>query len=183
MLKSKHVTLRAIEREDLKRLHELNANVDLVLGGDGSWSPLPLATFDKRFERRLEDREPAWFAIEVDGRLVGDIELHSRDRRSCVTSFGVAIYDREYVGRGYGREAIGLLLDWAFLIQNYERVWLTTWHTNERALRCYRSLGFAEEGRQRRQIYVEGQYVDVVLMGLLRDEWLAHKGETNAEGR
>ncbi len=183
MLKGKRVNLRAIEREDLKRLHELNQNVDLVLQGDGQWRPTPLAALEKRFERRLEDHEPAWFAIEIDGQLVGDIELHSRDRRSRVTSFGVAIYEREYVGHGYGREAIGLLLDWAFFIQNYERVWLTTWQTNQRALRCYRALGFVEEARQRRQIFVGGQYVDVIVMGLLRDEWREHKGEAHAERR
>src|SRR5581483_9399762 len=172
MLKSQRVTLRAIEREDLKRLHELYQKVELVLGGDGSWSPLPLATFEKGFEKRLDDQDQCAFVVEADGKIIGDLNLHSRDRRSRVTSFGVGIYDPEYVGRGYGREAIGLLLDWALLFQNYERIWLTTWHTNERALRCYRSLGFVEEGRQRRQIFVAGQYVDVVLMGLLRDEWL-----------
>ena len=68
-----------------------------------------------------------------------------------------------------------MLLDWAFHIQNYERIWLDTWATNERALRCYEALGFVEEGRQRRHIYVGGQYVDVVLMGLLREEWEARR--------
>jgi len=109
--------------------------------------------------------------------VIGDIGLHHRDRRSGTSAFGIGIYDPEYIGQGYGREAISLLLDWMFRIQNYQRVWLDTWATNERAIRCYAALGFVEEGRQRRHQYVDGKYVDVVMMGLLREEWLERKRE------
>jgi diamine N-acetyltransferase len=175
MLKGERVILRAVEREDLHRLHELQRNLDLVLFGFGAWQPRSFAAFERGFERHLDDDEPAWFAIEIDGTVVGDLSLHHRDRRSRVTAFGVGIYDPAYIGQGYGREASALLLDWAFHIQNYERVWLDTWSTNQRAIRCYLALGFVEEGRQRRHIYVDGQYVDLVLMGLLRDEWDARR--------
>ena len=43
--------------------------------------------------------------------------------------------------------------------------------TNERAIRCYRACGFVEEGRLRQHDYSDGAYVDVVAMGILRDEW------------
>ena len=177
MLKGKKVILRAVERDDLERLHELNRNVDLVLLGDGEWQPVPLAAREKGYDKYLSQEEKAWFAIEADGKVIGDIGLQHRDRRSGTSAIGVGIYDPEYVGQGYGREAIGLLLDWMFRIQNYQRVWLDTWATNERAIRCYKALGFVEEGRQRRHQYVDGEYVDVVLMGLLREEWLERKQE------
>ncbi len=175
MLKSERVTLRAIEREDLKRLHELRRNVELMLLGFGEWQPRPLAAIEKMFEKHLDDQDHAWFAIEIDATVVGECGLHDRDRRSRVAALGIGIYDPDYVGRGYGREAAGLLLDWAFRIQNYERIWLDTWATNERAIRCYQALGFIEEGRMRRQLFIDGQNVDMVLMGLLRDEWRAQQ--------
>jgi RimJ/RimL family protein N-acetyltransferase len=172
MLKGERVILRALERDDLKRLHELNQNVDLVLLGDAEWSPIPLAAFEKAFEKRLEDHEHTKFAIEADGKLIGDMQLQMRDRRSRVAGVGIGIYDPDYVGKGYGREAMALFIDWAFRIQNYTRLWLSVWATNERAIRCYRAVGFVEEGRLRRQMFVNGEYVDEVLMGLLREEWL-----------
>ena len=175
MLKGERVILRALERDDLKRLHELQRNVDLVLMGGGEWQPVPLAALEKSFEKHLDDRDKSWFAIETGGKLIGDVGLHHRDQRSRVSAFGIVIYDPEYVGKGYGREALGLFLDWAFRIQNYERIWLTTWATNERAIRCYRALGFAEEGRQRRQLFCNGAHIDVVFMGLLREEWQARR--------
>ena len=174
MLKGERVTLRAVERDDLKRLHELNQNIDLVLLGDGEWDPQPLAAREKRYDNRVAEEDKVWFVIEVAGRVIGDLNLHHRDRRSNVSAFGIGIYDREYLGQGYGREAIGLMLDWAFYIQNYQKIWLDTWATNQRAIRCYQALGFVEEGRQRRHLFVNGEYVDTVIMGLLREEWQAH---------
>jgi RimJ/RimL family protein N-acetyltransferase len=176
MLRGERVILRAVERDDLKRLHELHSNVDLVLLGDGEWDPQPLAAREKRYDNHVADEDKAWFVIEVGSTIIGDLNLHHRDRRSRVSAFGIGIYDPAYLGQGYGREAIGLMLDWAFRIQNYERIWLDTWATNERAIRCYQSLGFVEEGRQRRHLFVDGEYVDAVLMGLLREEWQARRG-------
>ncbi len=44
---------------------------------------------------------------------------------------------------------------------------------NERAIRCYKSCGFQEEGRQREHAWSNGRYVDNLLMGILREEWEA----------
>ena len=184
MLQGKRVTIRAVERDDLKRLHELSQQVDLVLLADGHWRPSPLAASEKHFDKNLEDRDIAEFVIEVDGKVIGDLGLHSRDHRSRVSSFGVAIYDREYLGKGYGREAIALLLDWAFNDRNYERIWLTTWSSNQRAVRCYQALGFIQEARLRRHVFTDGEYVDELIMGMLRDEWRAQRQEgAHAERR
>jgi diamine N-acetyltransferase len=177
MLKGSKVILRAEEREDLKRLHELTRNLDLVVLSDGHWQPEPLAQWEKQFDKRLEEPEPARFVIEVDGKLIGGIGLHHRDRRAGSAQFGVGIYDPEYLGQGYGRDAIATLLEWAFQTQNYRRIWLETFADNERAVRSYRALGFVEEGRLREHATFDGRYVDVLVMGLLRSEWRARAGD------
>jgi diamine N-acetyltransferase len=172
MLRGKRVVLRAQEKEDLKRLHELYANVDLVLLGHGVWRPEPLAAWEKEFDKHLEERDKADFVIDVDGVVIGEIGLQSHmNRRAGVASMGVGIYDPEYVGKGYGRDAIMTLLDWSFRILNLRRVSLDTLATNERAIRAYRACGFVEEGRLREHEYVNGAYVDEVVMGVLRSEW------------
>lgn len=173
MLKGKNVRLRAVERDDLKRLHALEQNVDLVLLGDGHWEPGSLARWEKQFDKNLDQDDPAWFVIEADDRVIGTIGLHHRNRRESTTQFGIGIYDPEYVGRGYGREAIMLLLEWAFNVQNWRRVWLDTVAVNERAIRAYRACGFVEEGRLREHCWQNGEYVDMVLMGQLRSDWEA----------
>lgn len=171
MMRGNKVSLRPLERTDLQRLHDLEQHVELVLLGDGQWEPQSLPVFEKMFERNLAAEEQRWFVIEADAQVIGSVGLHHCNRFSGSTSFGIGINDPAYVGKGYGREAIALLLDWAFRIQNWRRVWLDVSATNERAVRAYRGLGFVEEGRQRQQVYTNGGYVDLIVMGLLRHEW------------
>src|SRR5215813_13539529 len=178
MLRGEKVTLRAIERDDLKRLHELTSNVELELLGRGAWEPWSLAAMEKDFEKHLEDPDKSEFVIEADGKVIGEIELHRwKNRRAGSATFGVSILDPDYLGKGYGRDAISVLLDWAFRIQNYRRIGLTTLATNERAIRCYEAVGFQHEGRERRAEYCNGDYLDVVVMGILRDEWEARRAQ------
>jgi diamine N-acetyltransferase len=175
MLKGEKVILRAVEREDLKRLHELEQDVELTMLGEGHWQPVPLAAFEKNFEKQLEAEEKTSFVIEVQGKVIGGIALHHSNRRDGVTEFGIGISDREFVGKGYGRDAINVLLRWAFYVQNYRKVHLQTGANNERAIRAYRACGFVEEGRLREHTYFNGCYIDIVLMGLLRSEWEARR--------
>ncbi|HLZ22833.1 MAG TPA: GNAT family protein [Ktedonobacterales bacterium] len=176
MLRGEKVILRPIERDDLKRLHELSRNVDLTLLAQGGWNPWPLAAMEKEFDKHLEDENKSEFVIEADGLVIGTIELHRwKNRRAGTASLGVSIFDPNYLGKGYGRDALNLLLDWSFRIQNYRRIELETLANNERAFRSYRACGFVEEGRKRQSEYVNGEYVDVLVMGVLRTEWEARR--------
>jgi diamine N-acetyltransferase len=172
MLRGERVILRPLEKEDLKKLHDLDANVELHMLAGSSWEPWPLAAYEKDFEKHLESQEKSDFVIEVDGNVIGEIGLHEwRNRRAGSASFGVSILDPNYLGQGYGREAINLLLDWCFRVMNYRRIHLETLASNERAVRCYKSCGFVEEGRLRQHEYYNGAYTDVLVMGILREEW------------
>ena len=84
---------------------------------------------------------------------------------------GITIGDKDYWGRGYGRESITLLLQYAFQYHHYHKVWLHVHAVNERAIRAYRACGFIEEGRLRAHVWSNGRYDDLVVMGLLYDDW------------
>ncbi len=182
MLKGQRLTLRAREREDLPRLHQFFNDMEVeLLGGSPSPRPSSLASLQAEFDEdnkpdKRRDRLLADFVIEADGKCIGTCGLWRYRPASGVCELGIGIGDREYWGRGYGREAIGLLLDYAFRIHNVRRVCLNTSSANERALRCYRACGFVEEGRLRQHEWIGGQYVDEVQMGILRDEYEA-KGQ------
>ncbi len=179
MLRGERITLRPIEREDLRRICDLKNNVELMQLAYGSWQPVPFAQFEKEFDKNLEKGEHNWMAIETEGKIVGEIGLHHIHRGEGVAAFGIGIYDADYLGKGYGREALTLFLDWCFRIQNFRRIWLDTLATNERAIRSYLACGFVEEGRQRQAAYYDGAYVDMVMMGILRPEWEARQKVQN----
>src|SRR5579871_5215283 len=138
MLRGEKVTLRPFERDDLKALHALHSNIDLVILSDGAWSPESLTSWEHRFDKDLNGEDSADFVIEADGKAIGHIGLHPwRNRRAGNAMFGVGIYDPAYLGKGYGRDAINVFLDWVFRIQNFRRLSLSTGANNERAIRTY----------------------------------------------
>ena len=177
MLKGERLTLRAREREDLPILHRFFNDVEVeLLGGGDPPRPQSLALLQAEFDdhNKPDKSDPRLlcdFVIEADGKCIGTCGLWRYRPASGVCELGIAIGDREYWGRQYGREAISLLLDYAFRIRNVRRVCLNTSSANERALRCYRACGFVEEGRLRQHEWIGGQYVDEVHMGILRDEY------------
>lgn len=84
---------------------------------------------------------------------------------------GIGIGDPAFWGKGYGTEAMQLLLHYAFDELNLYRVNLNVFEYNERAVRSYIKSGYVVEGRARRIFLREGRRWDFIYMGVLRDEW------------
>lgn len=174
MLQGAKTCLRAMQREDLKTICRFNNDLEVELAGGGD-PPMPQslerlqAEFDA--EAGKGGRNGAVFAIEADGQCIGQCALFQFDDVAHTCCLGIAIGDKRYWGRGYGREAMALLLDYAFRLRNMRRVWLTVNGNNERAIRAYRACGFVEEGRLRAHVWSAGAYVDFVYMGVMREEW------------
>lgn len=172
MLQGQKVILRAPRREDLPRIAEFRNDVEFeLLGGGDPWWPVPLEALEGEFMQRRSTDDRPWFAIEADGQYIGGCGLFHFDWAARTCEIGIGIGDPAYRGRGYGRDALTVLLEYAFRLRNLRRVWLTVHADNERALRCYRACGFVEEGRLRQHVWINGQYVDSVCMGLLCEEW------------
>jgi RimJ/RimL family protein N-acetyltransferase len=174
MLVGKLVTLRALTEADLPRLAEFKNDAEFeLLGGGDPPRPRTFEVVREFFSEQAKDKESPHFAIEADGRFIGDCGIFDADRRSGTAEVGIGIGDRDYWGRGYGRDALRLLVDYGFRIQNFRKLWLTVQGSNERAIRSYRAVGFVEEGRLREQAWSGGRYEDIVLMGLFRSDFTA----------
>jgi RimJ/RimL family protein N-acetyltransferase len=115
------------------------------------------------------------FAIEsLDGEDVGDISYHSRSRKNGTFSFGVVV-SAAYRGRGYAADAVRVLLRYAFRERRYQKCNSACVDSNAESIRLHEKLGFVEEGRRRRQWYLDGGYHDDVLFGLTREEFEARE--------
>ena len=174
MLQGKRVLLRSIRHDDLAKLSEFNNDLAVELAGGGD-PPIPqaLARLEAEYDQEVArgGRDGPRFAIEADGKLIGQCALFNVNATAQTCELGITIGDKEYWGRGYGRESINLLVEYAFRYHNYRKVWLQVHAGNERAMRAYRACGFVEEGRLRAHIWSDGRYDDLVVMGLLREEW------------
>jgi RimJ/RimL family protein N-acetyltransferase len=178
VLQGEKVTLRPLRREDAEIMCRFCNDVEVELAGGGD-PPMPhtlegwQAWYDEHIVKNEKDH--ASFAIEADGKCIGLCGLWRFDTTSRTCELGITIGERNYWGRGYGRDAVRLLLDYAFRLRNLRKVCLTTSSTNVRAQRCYLACGFVEEGRLRAQNWTDGQYVDQVHMGILSEEWERQK--------
>ena len=105
------------------------------------------------------------------GRLVGLIDLVVERWPHRDAFIGIGIGERADWGKGYGSDAMRLILRYAFDELNLHRVTLTVFEYNERAIHTYRKLGFQEEGRQRQRLRRDGRLWDMLVMGLLKEEW------------
>lgn len=129
------------------------------------------------FERDLESPPDTSFFFTVrtneDDRIIGDIELDGIRWRHSDAFLGIAIGEREFWGKGYGTDAMRVLLRYAFTEANLRRVTLNVFEYNPRAIRSYEKVGFVHEGRERGVIERGGRRWDVLYMGILREEWAA----------
>ncbi len=128
-------------------------------------------------ERELEGESPMMFAFSIrmlaDDRLIGEIDLSGINWASRESIVGIGIGDRNAWGKGYGTDAMRIILRFGFEELNLHRIFLNVFEYNPRAIRSYEKVGFKHEGRQRQVLNRNGKRWDLIYMGILRDEWEA----------
>jgi ribosomal protein S18 acetylase RimI-like enzyme len=126
-----------------------------------------------------DGKEPSLPAKEKALTRLGMVMLFNdgggRGNQNRRAELGV-FFARTVRGRGYGTEAIDWLLDRAFMDLNMHKIFLHAYEFNTRALKCYRRIGFREDGRLRDSIWFERRYWDIFNMSVLEDEWEAMRG-------
>jgi RimJ/RimL family protein N-acetyltransferase len=108
-----------------------------------------------------------------DHQAIGSLDLSGINWVSRDSWVGIGIGEQSYWGKGYGSDAMNVLLRFAFETLNLNRVSLTVFEYNERAYHSYRKIGFQEEGRLRQWMQRAGRRYDLIFMGILRTEWEA----------
>ncbi len=113
------------------------------------------------------------FAIvdSATDKAIGSTWLYEIDHVSRKSMFGIFIGDKNFRGKGYAREATGLILDFAFNILNLHSVMLEVFDFNDRAIRLYEKVGFKIIGRRRGCRTVCGKSYDSIHMDLLDREF------------
>ena len=109
--------------------------------------------------------------LKDDDRHIGSAGLHRIHPANRSATFGIFIGEKDCWEKGYGTEAVRLMLRHGFQTLNLNRVHLRAFEFNVRAVRTYEKAGFVQEGVLRQEHYAEGSYHNVILMGILREDW------------
>ena len=108
-----------------------------------------------------------------DDTLIGHISLHDIDHLHRNAFMGVVIGPAKYRNRGYGAEAIRLVLYYGFRTLNLHNIMLSVHADNQAGISCYQKVGFKEGGRRREWVFKDGKYVDKIYMDILESEFQA----------
>ena len=116
--------------------------------------------------------DSVWFTItDKDGSIIGETGLLRMFPAWHCTDLTIIIPDPEKQHKGYGTEAIRLMLDMAFNEYKMNRVSIGVVGLNTNALEFYKKIGFRQEGIQEQGYYCNGEYSDFIMMRILRKEW------------
>lgn len=134
---------------------------------------------EKEFIEKLykDDREVVLgIVLKENDKLIGNLALHKISISCRHAGLGIVIGDKSCWSKGYGTEALNLMLGYGFDQLNLHRIFLTVLSFNERAIHTYEKVGFRREGISRDHIYRNGEYHDLYYMGILEHEWREQNG-------
>src|SRR5687768_7665684 len=130
----------------------------------------------KWMQKEAEEVSPGghFFSIHTlaEDKLIGEIGLDVVSWPGRDAFVGLGIGETEYWSKGYGTDAMNILLRFAFTEINLLRVTLTVFEYNPRAIRSYEKAGFHHEGHLRNYLNREGRRWNELYMGILREEWM-----------
>lgn len=174
-IQGEKVLLREFRREDIPVIHAWTNDPEIVHYLAWAVFPQTLRETERFVEAQMSGEDPMnrGFVIGlVEGdSCIGTTGLINIDWRNRSGELGIVIGKREYLGKGYGKEAVDLLLGFGFRELNLHRISLQVFDFNERAIRSYQKSGLVEEGRLREAFYRDGTYHDIVIMGMTEEEF------------
>lgn len=127
---------------------------------------------ETEFLKKMQTEEANFSIVRLaDDQLIGIVSLNRVDHIRRTATLGIFIGDKESREKGYGTEAVRLILDYGFSYLNLNNIELSCLACNERAHRCYLKCGFKEYGRRRQAAFTNGKYYDLIFMDILAEEW------------
>ena len=111
--------------------------------------------------------------LKEDDELIGATGLEDISIPHRNAEIGIVIGNKRCWSKGYGTEAVKLMLGHGFDQLNLHKIFLRVFCHNPRAIRAYEKAGFKREAVLREHVYANGEYCDEYVMSILEDEWQA----------
>jgi len=176
MYEGEKVRLRSAELSDLDAIMENWNNLKLR---EYLSLPMPFSREEEKdwIQSTWQDRKAGrayQFAVEhkETKEFLGSAGLFAFDNIVKTCELGIAIHAEKNWGKGYGTDTMRVLLKFGFDYLNMNRIELRVFEFNERGIKTYEKVGFTQVGRKRQGHYKNGSYYDVILMDILKEEWV-----------
>lgn len=134
----------------------------------------PSVEMEKEFlDRIARDDRTVWWTLHFEGRLVGGTGIHEIDWKHGSGTTGTLIADRAVWGKGLAGELMRLRADYAFTQLPLRKLKSAYVDGNTASARAQAACGYVEAGRWRKERFVDGEWRDLILTELMREDWEA----------
>lgn len=168
------ITLRPFRSEDADPLWQSldNETINRLTGTHATFTREQIENYIAN-QIKADDDERASFIIEAtaEKRAVGEVVINDIDPDNRSGNIRIALFDEADFGKGYGTQAMRLMVDYGFRELKLHRITLGVYAFNPRAIRVYEKIGFVKEGVLRDSLYWDGEYIDEITMSILEHEW------------
>jgi RimJ/RimL family protein N-acetyltransferase len=167
------VYLRALELSDVDRTHRWHNDARLYDMLVSPFRYVSHAAEEEWIRRKVaysQTESQLALCLREGDQHIGNVHLTNIDwvsRHACV---GIFIGAAQHWSKGYGRQAMRLILRHAFHDLGLHRVYLTVLEDNHRAIKTYEKCGFVVEGRLRQHDFKQGRFQDLIFMGICVDD-------------
>jgi [ribosomal protein S5]-alanine N-acetyltransferase len=173
MIYLNHVILRPLEERDLQQLYGFRNDPEILQGLGGFSAGFSKADLHDwlQFHRQRNDEVLLAISLRETNTCIGHVGLYQIDHRIRKAEIGILIGDRQYQGKGFGKTSTIAMVNYGFQELNLHKVSATVLKTNVRSLNLFRSIGFQEDGILRDEQFRQGEYINMVVLSCLENEW------------
>ena len=166
-----HIYLSPISTEDAEKFAEWLNDFETTDYIGRSSKIITLESEKKYLEEHLEAEAKFAILCSDHDELIGTVGLEQIDHLNRRATLGIFIGEKKGRNKGYGTEAIRMILEYGFRYMNLNNIKLDVLAFNKRAIACYTKCGFKEYGRRRKSEFLYGQYYDRIEMDILAEEF------------
>lgn len=170
MAKEQKISLRLMDKEDTDRIVTWR-NQDFVRCNFIHQQDFTREGHEKWIRTMIDTGLAVQFMICIgeEQRPVGSVYLRDIDRTHKKAEYGIFIGEKDAWGQGYGTWAAKKMIDYAFEKEGLHKLMLRVLAENQGAIRSYEKAGFVREAYLRDEVFLEGQYKDVIYMAVINE--------------
>ena len=170
-MEGNQIYLRPLKLSDVNQNYLTWLNDPEVMSGIAT-SNYDISSLETYVEDKINDSNVHFLAIifKENDLHIGNIKFDFYDVKANVAELGLLIGNKQYWGRGLAKEACQLMINYAFDLLLYRKIYLAVYENNIAAINLYKSLGFKQEGRLIKHVSINGKYYDKFLMGMFNDK-------------
>lgn len=179
-LKGNSIILRNIKETDLEFLREMINDLAIKKMTVGETKQeVTIEEQKKWFENLKYEKNRQRFVIDLEGKPIGVINLDNIDEKNKSASISIKIGKQNLKNKGYGTQALNLILEYAFERLDLQRIYANVLEYNNPSQKLFIKCGFQIDGIQRKAILKNENFYNLIMFSILKEEFKKYDFKRN----